>query len=269
MRDFYQNKYAIITGGSEGIGRALALDLTKAGADVSILSRSVQKLEATHKEMEALRVSPTQKLNYVSCDVTQFETVKKTFDELIFDNKVPDILMNVAGYAQPGYIHEQEIHHFDDMINLNLFGIVHTCKAITPYYMKEKKGIILNTSSMAGFLGLFGYTAYCASKFAVVGFSEALRRELKPYNIQVSVLCPPNTKTPGLEKENRSKPKEILETEEKAKVVTAEEVSKATLKDLQKKKTMIIPTMDGSLAYFLNRVSPKIIDQFVKRKLDI
>lgn len=266
---FYKGKYIIITGGSEGIGRALALDLVKLGADVSILSRSVQKLEQTHKEMEALRVSETQKLNYISCDVTQFETVKKTFDQLIFDHRVPDILMNVAGYAQPGYLHEQEIHHFDDMMNLNFFGVVHTCKAIAPYFMKEKKGIILNTSSMAGFLGLFGYTGYCASKFAVVGFSEALKRELKPFNVQVSVLCPPNTKTPGLEKENRVKPKEILETEEKAKVVSAEEVSKSTLNLLKKKTFMIIPTADGTLAYFLNRISPKIIDQFVKRKLDI
>jgi 3-dehydrosphinganine reductase len=269
LKDFYKNKYVLITGGSEGIGRALALDLTKCGADVTILARSAPKLINTLAEMETLRVSPTQVLNYVSCDVTQFEWVRKTIDELIFEHRVPDILMNVAGYAQPGYIHEQEIHHFDDMMNLNLFGVVHTCKAITPYFMKEKKGIILNTSSMAGFLGLFGYTAYCATKFAVVGFSEALRRELKPYNVQVSILCPPNTKTPGLEKENKVKPKEILATEEKAKVATAEEVALATLKDLKKKKTMIIPTADGNLAYILNKISPKIIDQFVKRKIDI
>lgn len=261
----YSNKYVIIAGGSEGIGRALALDLTKANADVTILSRTIQKLEQTHQEMEALRVSPEQKLNYVVCDVTQFEVVKKVFDQLILDHRIPDVLMNVAGYALPGYIHEQEIHHFKDMMNLNLFGLVHTCKVITPYFMKEKKGVILNTSSMAGFLGLFGYTAYCASKFAVIGFSEALRRELIPYNIQVSVLCPPNTKTPGLEKENQTKPKEILATEEKAKVVTAEEVSSVTLNDLRKKKTMIIPTFDGNLAYLLNKISPKIIDQFVKR----
>lgn len=268
-KNFYSGKYIIITGGSEGIGRSLALDLTKLGADVTILSRTLQKLEQTHKEMEALRVSENQKLNYVTCDVTQFETVKKVFDQLIFDHRVPDILMNVAGYAQPGYIHEQEINHFDDMINLNLFGLVHTCKAITPYFMKEKRGIILNTSSMAGFLGLFGYTAYCSSKFAVIGFSEALQRELQPYGIHISVLCPPNTKTPGLERENKVKPKEVLKTEEKAKVVSPEEVSQATLKFLKKKKRIIIPTFDGRLAYCLNRISPRIIDLFVKRKLDI
>lgn len=119
---------------------------------------------------------------------------------------------------------------------------------------------------MCGFLGLFGYTGYCASKFAVVGFSEALRREMKPHHIQVSVLCPPNTKTPGLESENKIKPKEVLETEEKAKVVGPDEVSKVTLRDFAKDKFMIVPTFDGSLAYYLNRFSPKIIDQFVKRK---
>ncbi len=267
LNKFYKNKYVVIAGGSEGIGKSLALNLVKNGADVTILSRSVHKLEQAHKELETARKSPDQKINYVACDVTQFETVKKTIDALVFDHRTPDILMNIAGYAQPGYVHEQEIHHFDDMMNLNYFGIVHTCKAIIPYFIKEKKGIILNTSSIAGFLGLFGYTGYCASKFAVVGFSEALKRELKPYNIQVSVLCPPNTKTPGLEKENQAKPTEILETEEKAKVATSEEVAVATLKSLVKRNFMILPTFDGSLAYFLNRVSPKILDQFIKRKL--
>ncbi len=259
----------IITGGSEGIGRSLALDLTKLGADVTILSRSLQKLESTNQEMEALRVSESQKLNYVTCDVTQLETVRKVFDQLISDYKVPDILMNVAGYAHTGYIHEQDITHFDDMMNLNLFGLVHTCKTIAPYFIKEKKGLILNTSSMAGFLGLFGYTAYCSSKFAVMGFSEALYRELKPFGISVSVLCPPNTKTPGLEKENQNKPEEVLKTEEKAKVVTPEEVSAKTLKLLKKRKRIIIPTFDGKLAYYLNRLSPCIIDLFVRRKVDV
>lgn len=266
--NFYAGKYIFITGGSEGIGRALALELTRSGADVTIFARSSQKLEITLKEMETFRCTPDQKLNYAICDVTQFETVKTVFDHLISEYRVPDILMNVAGYAQAGYIHEQEIVHFDDMINLNLFGCVHTCKAIAPYFMKNRSGMIMNTSSMAGFLGLFGYTAYCSSKFAVMGFSEALYRELKPFGIHVSVLCPPNTRTPGLEKENLTKPIEVLKTEEKAQVVTAELVAVAALKNLKKRKRIIIPTLDGRLAHCLSRISPRIIDFFVNRKME-
>src|SRR6185437_4120522 len=129
------------------------------------------------------------------------------------------------------------------------------------------KAHIINTSSLAGFMGLFGYTGYCASKYAVVGFSQALLSELKPYGIAVSVLCPPNTKTPGLERENQFKPPEVLKMEEKAKVVTAEEVSQTLMKSLPKRKFWIIPTFDGSLALYLSRFAPKILDQFTKRPM--
>jgi 3-dehydrosphinganine reductase len=262
----FQDQYALITGGSEGIGRSLAIDLVKKGAHVTILSRNTQKLEATYKDLLKNKISASQKINFAACDVTDYNQTEKVINGLVNDFKAPDMLLNVAGFALPGYIHEQDLKHFHEMMDLNFFGIVHTCKVLTPHFMKRKSGIILNTSSMCGFLGLFGYTAYCASKFAVVGFSEALRREMKPYNVQVSVLCPPNTKTPGLERENLHKPKEVLEAEEKAKVVGPDEVSQATLKDLARGKFMIVPTFDGNMAYFLNRVSPKIIDQLVKRK---
>jgi 3-dehydrosphinganine reductase len=131
--------------------------------------------------------------------------------------------------------------------------------------IKDQKGHIVNTSSMAGFIGLFGYTGYCASKYAVVGFSEALRRELKPYGIRVSVLCPPNTRTPGLEEENKFKPAAVLKTEEKAKPVDPDFVAKGLLKALPKNEFMIVPTFDGKLAYTLSRHAPSILNQFVKR----
>lgn len=262
----YQDKYVMITGGSEGIGFSLAKDLVQKGAHVTILSRDLQKLEVAHEKLCQNRVAKEQKINFSVCDVTHFTQVQETLIQNIKDFRVPDILMNVAGIAIPGYLHEQNLEQFHKMMDLNFYGILHTCKVMVPYFLEKKSGKILNTSSMCGFLGLFGYTGYCASKFAVVGFSEALKRELKPHRIQVSVLCPPNTKTPGLEKENKIKPKEVLETEEKAKVVGPDDVSKVTLQEFSKNKFMIVPTFDGSMAYYLNRFSPKIIDQFVKRK---
>ncbi len=267
LKIFYDlnGKYVFITGGSEGIGLSMAEDCARSGAHVFIFSRNQEKLNQALSKIQSVRITSQQILEAHSCDVTDFNQTQNLFQQVISKYQAPDFLFNVAGHAKPGFFQEQSLEDMRQMVDLNLFGIIHACKAIVPYMIERKSGIILNTSSMCGFLGLFGYTAYCASKFAVVGFSEALKRELKPYGIQVSVLCPPNTRTPGLEVENKNKPKEVLATEEKAKVVDPEDVSQATFKDLLRGKFMIVPTFDGSLAYYLNRVSPKILDQFVKR----
>ena len=181
------------------------------------------------------------------------------------EHGVPDFLINCAGFARPGYLNKLDLQYYHKMMDLNYFGIVHVCKTLVPHMMTAMKGHIINTSSMAGFIGLFGYTGYCASKYAVVGFSEALRRELEPYNIKVSVLCPPNTRTPGLEEENKYKPKEVLATEEKAKPVNPDYIAKELIKALGSRKFMIVPTFDGGMAYLLSRYAPSILHQFVKR----
>jgi 3-dehydrosphinganine reductase len=262
---YFENKLALVTGGSEGIGRAVALDLAGAGAHVIIAARNPEKLDRTLKELQARKRNAQQILAAVAMDVTDYSSTQKKIDQIVKSHGVPDFLINCAGAAHPGYISDLEVGIYREMMDLNYFGIVHTAKAMIPHFLAAKKGHIVNTSSMAGFLGLFGYTGYCASKYAVVGFSQALRHELKPFGIKVSVLCPPNTKTPGLERENQWKPAEVLKIEEKAKVVTAEEVSMALLKSLPKGKFMIIPTFDGNLAYVLSRFFPWLIDQFIKR----
>lgn len=258
-----EGQIVFIFGGSEGIGLSMAQDCARSGANIALFSRNQSKLNQALQSLSPK--NSNQNIKIYACDVTQPIDTQKCIEKAVQEIGEPDILLNVAGYAKPGFFHEQSVEEMKKMMDLNLFGSIHTCKAIVSYMIKKKKGIILNTSSMCGFLGLFGYTGYCASKFAIVGFSEALRRELKPYGIQVSVLCPPNTRTPGLQEENKNKPQEVLATEEKAKVVDPEDVSQATFKDLFRQKFMIIPTFDGSLAYYLNRISPKILDLFVKR----
>ncbi len=259
-------KLAFVTGGSEGIGLAVAKDMAAGGANVVVISRNQNKLDQAVAEIKKFVKNPTQIIQSLSADVADDASIAANLEALIDKVGVPDYLINCAGFAHPGYITELSTETYRNMMDVNFFGIVNTCRVLVPHFLRAgKKAQIINTSSLAGFMGLFGYTGYCASKYAVVGFSQALLSELKKDGISVSVLCPPNTKTPGLDRENQIKPPEVLKMEEKAKVVTAEEVSQVLMKSLGKNKFWIIPTFDGSVAMYLSRFAPKILEQFIKR----
>lgn len=260
---FYVGKHILIFGGSEGIGQSIALKLAACGAQVTIASRSEKKRAETLALSK--KANPKHAMKDFEVDVAHWEKTKAAVDVYVEKYGTPDILINCAGLARPGYINELSINDFKTMMDVNYFGTLHTVKALAPYFIARGSGQIVNTSSIAGFVGLFGYTGYCASKYAVIGFSKALRSELKPQGIKVSVLCPPNTKTPGLVEENKTKPKEVLKTEEKATVVEPDYVAEYLLKTLPSGKFMLIPTMDGNLAYHISRYSPWLIDQIVKR----
>lgn len=265
FNQYYESKKIYVTGGSQGIGLSAAKLFVRAGADVIILSRSAMKLENALHELELERRHPKQILSSQALDVTDWDSVNTHLPKAFEKWGEPDILVNCAGIAHPGYLDELPIEKFKEMMDLNYYGALHTCKVSVPYFKKHESGHIINVSSMAGFLGLFGYTGYCASKWAVIGFSEALKAELRPFGIQVSVLAPPNTRTPGLEQENLSKPPEVLKTEEKTTVMDPEEVAHALLEGIPRKKFMIVPSLDGRLAYHLSRYAPKIIQEIIKR----
>jgi 3-dehydrosphinganine reductase len=118
---------------------------------------------------------------------------------------------------------------------------------------------------MAGLTGVFGYTGYSATTFAVRGFSEALRRELRPFGIRVSVLCPPNTRTPGFVEENRYKPAEVLKAEEKVSTVDPDVVAAALLRQLPSNPFVITASLDSRLAVVLLHLAPWIVDRALRR----
>ncbi len=128
--------------------------------------------------------------------------------------------------------------------------------------MKEKGGIIVNVSSIAGFIGVFGYSAYGVSKYGIIGISEVLYSELKRYNIHVSVLCPPDTDTPQFAEEEKTKPPETKAIAGTAKLMTPEAVAKSLIKGIERKKFMIIPGFSGKFIYFMKRHLPGFV-QFV------
>jgi len=262
----YTGKLALVIGGSEGIGKAIAADLYSMGCNTIIASRSEEKLKSAGDEISR-NSSPASKPQLIisQMDVTDFESTNSKINALVEKHGVPDYVFLCAGFAHPGYIDQLPVEKFHQMMDVNYFGVVHATKALAPHMMKRRSGHIVNCSSIAGFIGLFGYTGYCASKFAVLGFSEALRRELEPYNVKVSVLCPPNTRTPGLEAENKVKPLEVLRTEEKVTVVDPEFVASYVLRETPKNRFLIIPTMDGKLAHYLSRFAPTVLSRFVKR----
>jgi len=256
----------VIPGGSEGIGLAVSEALVAAGADVFICSRSTLKLAAASARLENIRVRPDQRIAAGTLDVTNYESTRTALESLTAKFGAPDFLINCAGIAHPGYLDDLEIGRLKEMMDLNYFGTLHTVKALLPSMRRAGRGHIVNVSSMAGYLGLFGYTGYCASKYAVIGFSWALRQEIRPYGLWVSVLCPANTYTPGLERENRTKPKDVLALEEKVKPASAESVARALLRSLPRGPFLIHPTLETRLIYWATRWAPtRLGDRLLRR----
>ena len=248
----FHNQHAIITGGSSGIGRATARLLTRRGAHVSIIARRQELLDETLAELQALRENPAQRLQIYSADVTDWEQTQQAIAALTADGYLPDILINAAGFAHPGYFEELSLDIFRHTMDADYFGTLHPIKAVLPMMMERRSGHIVNTSSVAGFLGVFGYTAYGAAKFAVRGFSDVLRQELKPHGIHVSVIFPPDTDTPQLHYENQFKPLETRRIAGAAKALTADQVAQSLVRGIERRQVYILPSFDAKLYFLLS-----------------
>lgn len=258
MKDF-NGKVVYITGGSSGIGLATARLLAKKGASVIIFARRKEVLAKALDEIATCRQNTGQKFTCFSLDVSKQDEVNSVMQQAVDSTSAPDLLINCAGRAKPGYFGEIPYAQYEETIKIDLYGTWNTCAFLVPL-MKKKGGYIVNVSSICGFIGVFGYTDYCAAKFGVVGFSEALRSEMKQHGITVSVLCPPDTDTPGYAEENKTKPPETVAVSASAKVMKPEEVAAALLKGIAKGEFMIIPGADGKFSWIMKRLFPWLVD---------
>ncbi len=265
MKDF-RNKIAYIVGGSSGIGLATARLLFECGAHIIIFSRDEHKLTKAMNEILEHRALTEQTVAWMQMDIADRSAVEQVLEVSVRRHGIPDILINCAGRAYPHYFEDISYEQFDETMKINFYGIWHTTKKLAPL-MKEKGGYIVNVSSIAGFLGVFGFTDYSASKFAIMGFSEALRSELKPFNIMVSVLCPPDTDTPGFQIENRTKPAETAAISAGAGLMQPEDVARAMIKGMCKNKFMIIPGFDGKLSFWAKRLLPRLVEWIMNRAI--
>ena len=246
----FADKSVLITGGSSGIGLALARQLVVQGAHVCLLARDVQKLENARQQLETLRVNAQQRIAVLAADVSDNASLSPVLSNWIAADGVPDILINSAGVARPGYFEELTEEIFRWMMDVNYHGTVNTIRCVLPGMIARKSGQIINFSSIAGVIGVFGYTAYGGSKYAVRGFSDALRAEMKPKGIRVSIVFPPDTDTPQLAWEDQFKPFETRSISGTAKPISADKVAAAVLKAAARGKYAIAPGFEAGYMYF-------------------
>lgn len=265
--DFYRGKKVYITGGSSGIGLAAAKTLARSGASVYISARGKARLEEALEEIKSAGLGPEQRFGFVAHDVSDAAACEAAAKELIAGLGGLDVLINNAGVAHPSRVLETPIDVFERMMNINYFGTVHTTRALLPHFFAQRSGRIGIVSSMLGFMGIYGYTAYAASKFAQIGFAECLRQELIDHDVKLTILYPPDTDTPQLAEENKIKPPETKAIAGEVKTMSAEAVADCLLKGIAKGKYHVVPGAMGRFTHFMHRHAPWAVRMIIDGEL--
>jgi 3-oxoacyl-[acyl-carrier protein] reductase len=183
-----QNQIAVVTGAGRGIGRAIAIELGRLGAKVTLVARSRTELEGTAAAIG-------KSASVLPADVRKKEDLQKVFEHVHTALGPVDILVNAAGLGIFGPVTDFKDEDFETLIQTNLRGIFYTCRFVLPSMIERKNGYIINIASIAGKVGSANRAVYCASKFAVVGFTESVAEEVRQHGIRVSVVCPGSTDT--------------------------------------------------------------------------
>lgn len=255
---FSVGTHVIISGGSKGIGKSLAKRFAELGTHVTIIARNEKDLQQAKEEIEKFRKhSHVQRIRTVSLDLTSVtfpdnsnsdlnKQQKQLLDKILGEHERCDILINCCGSAIPARFDDISQQQFNYMMQVNYFSAVNLTRILLPVMKarslanqngtRHSSSRIVFVSSMCGLMSFFGYSAYSASKFAIVGLAQALHMELKPFDIGVTVSFPPDTNTPGFEEENKIKPSLTSEISKAGNVYSPDEVANSIVKDIRAKK---------------------------------
>lgn len=252
-----------ITGGGSGIGLATGKRFALRGAHVTIFDMRLR--DDVLLELEASRRFSALPVHSFVMDVTDSEQVKRIFTLAAKNNGAPDLVLNSAGIISAVPFEKLSYDEWDRVLRVNLHGSRNVASAA--HGLIKPGGRIAFVASLAGIAGGYGYAAYSASKFAVVGLAEVLRVEWKPKGINVSVICPPEVETPMVVEERKFRPDATTEMKLFAGTLTVDEAATAIVNGLRRERFMIVPGARGKLTYFLARLLPKFLVHWVADRL--
>jgi 3-oxoacyl-[acyl-carrier protein] reductase len=190
-----QDKVAVVSGASQGIGREIALSLARAGVTVKALARSAAGLEETR----SLAQGTPGAVDPVICDLTDAQQVAAAVETLLADTGKVDFLINNAGVTRDGLLVRMKEEDWAAVLETNLTGVYRLCRAVVPRMLKARSGSIVNISSVVAVAGNAGQTNYAASKAALLGFTRSLAREIASRGIRVNAVAPGYIETPMTE----------------------------------------------------------------------
>ena len=259
----FKNKVILITGASSGIGKETAIKFAKLGANIILVARRKDNLEQVANELKEFNVVTL----VCQCDVSKKDQVKE-MSKIVFKKfESVDILVNNAGFAIYGSVSNLTIDEIESQMETNYFGMIYCIKNFLPSMLKKKSGHIVNVASVAASFGLPGIASYCASKFAMLGFSEGLKHELKNTGVGITVVSPIMVRTNFFEHPSFEKMPKFSPTS-----LSSQTVAKAILKAANSSRLeIIVPSvvrgavwMKNTFPYFIN----PILGKSFKKQLD-
>lgn len=191
--------HVCITGGSEGLGLALAACFIKESANVSLLARTLSKLQTAQKKLEevARTLASPSRIAIQAADVCDASTLRSAMEFVQSDMGPIDMLICNAGVAHPGRFLDLDADVYRSQMEVNYLGCVKSVKEVAPGMVERGSGNIVLISSAAGVIGIAGYSAYAPTKWALRGFADCLRMEMQAYGVGVHIAYPPDMVTPG------------------------------------------------------------------------
>ncbi len=254
------NQVAVITGASEGIGAAIARRFAREGARVVLAARSEEKLKALAEELGSERALA------VPTDVTDAEQVKRLMARTREHFGGLDILVNNAGVGLYASVAEMAWADFEQMWKVNFFGAVRCIREALPD-LRERRGMVVNISSVAGKLAIPYLTGYCASKFALNALSTGLRMELTQAGVRVVVVCPGTVRTPFHQSAFRSNRLPEVFAQRSRGGISAERVAAATLRAVVRGRREVVVPWRLRLAVGFRNLLPAFADGILQRML--